>query len=242
MLDMAFQLLAFFILTFHPSPIEGQLSLHLPPAVPITNVASDKLDKAQAADAGASTAKTLDISVFANGQGDVSRVQLGLKVAFRGPADGANLRKLEKSLHEAFGLAGSPFEQIVVRVAPNLRYEELMKVIDVCTRQKMPDGQTLEKSASSKCPKPPPRSEEHDATPFSTVRLRDPSGGRDVASLPHGGLPRRAGARLFLGAESAVVALARNDSPPHKPRSGPTTIWPPGQVRRTPGKNPPRPR
>ncbi len=40
MLDMAFQLLAFFVLTFHPSPIEGQLSLHLPPAVPVTNVAT----------------------------------------------------------------------------------------------------------------------------------------------------------------------------------------------------------
>ena len=31
MLDMAFQLLAFFIFTFKPSPIEGQISLRLPP-------------------------------------------------------------------------------------------------------------------------------------------------------------------------------------------------------------------
>jgi biopolymer transport protein ExbD len=145
MLDMAFQLLAFFILTFRPSPIEGQLSLHLPPAVPITNVASDKTDTAQAADAGATTAKSLEISVFAGAKGDVTRVQVGLRVAFVGPADAVNLRKLEKHLHEAFGFAGTPFEQIVVRVAPNLRYEELMKVIDVCTRQKMPDGQTLRK-------------------------------------------------------------------------------------------------
>jgi biopolymer transport protein ExbD len=145
MLDMAFQLLAFFILTFHPSPIEGQLSLHLPPASPITNVATEKVDTAQAADAGATTAKTLEISVFANPKGDVSRVQVGLRGAFTGPADAVNLRKLEKQLHEAFGFAGTPFEQIVVRVAPNLRYEELMKVIDVCTRQKMPDGQMLRK-------------------------------------------------------------------------------------------------
>jgi biopolymer transport protein ExbD len=145
MLDMAFQLLAFFILTFHPSPIEGQLLLHLPPAVPITNVATDKVDTAQAADAGATTAKTLEISVYANPKGDVSRVQIGLKGAFTGPADPVNLRRLEKQLHEAFGFAGTPFEQIVVRVSPTLRYEELMKVIDVCTRQKMPDGQTLRK-------------------------------------------------------------------------------------------------
>ena len=31
MLDMAFQLLTFFILTFRPAPIEGQISLRLPP-------------------------------------------------------------------------------------------------------------------------------------------------------------------------------------------------------------------
>ena len=68
MLDMAFQLLAFFILTFHPSPIEGQLSLHFRPPSP-SRTCLDKLDTAQAADAGATTAKTLEISVFANGRG-----------------------------------------------------------------------------------------------------------------------------------------------------------------------------
>ncbi len=30
MLDMAFQLLAFFILTFRPSPVESQISLRMP--------------------------------------------------------------------------------------------------------------------------------------------------------------------------------------------------------------------
>ncbi len=40
MLDMAFQLLAFFILTFRPSPVEGQLLLNLPPPTPVTKVSS----------------------------------------------------------------------------------------------------------------------------------------------------------------------------------------------------------
>ncbi len=31
MLDMAFQLLAFFVLTFRQAPLEGQISLRLPP-------------------------------------------------------------------------------------------------------------------------------------------------------------------------------------------------------------------
>jgi biopolymer transport protein ExbD len=145
MLDMAFQLLAFFILTFRPSPIEGQLSLHLPPAVPVTNVAAERPDVAEAAEAGGTTAKTLEVSVFADANGDVASTQVGLRVAFQGPADVANLHKLDQKLHEAFAFEGSPFEQIVIRVAPNLRYEELMKVIDVCTRQKTADGQMLHK-------------------------------------------------------------------------------------------------
>src|SRR5580692_1158491 len=145
MLDMAFQLLAFFILTFRPSPIEGQLSLHLPPAVPVTNVSAERPDAAEAAEAGSTTAKTLEVSVFADGTGGVASVQVGLRVAFSGPADAANLHRLDQKLHEAFAVEGSPFEQIVIRVAPNLRYEELMKVIDVCTRQKTADGQMLHK-------------------------------------------------------------------------------------------------
>ena len=32
MLDLAFQLLAFFILTFKPAPAEGQILLRMPPA------------------------------------------------------------------------------------------------------------------------------------------------------------------------------------------------------------------
>ena len=47
MLDMAFQILAFFVLSFRPPPVEGQLSLHLPPAVPVTNVATEQ-QKAEA--------------------------------------------------------------------------------------------------------------------------------------------------------------------------------------------------
>src|SRR6478736_1392110 len=38
MLDMAFQLLAFFIFTFRPAPVEGHLALRMPPPLPVTQV------------------------------------------------------------------------------------------------------------------------------------------------------------------------------------------------------------
>lgn len=43
MLDMAFQLLAFFILTFRPSPVEGHLQLQMPPPTPVTQMETEKI-------------------------------------------------------------------------------------------------------------------------------------------------------------------------------------------------------
>ncbi len=37
MLDMAFQLLAFFILTFNPGAVEGQIAMRMPPPLPISS-------------------------------------------------------------------------------------------------------------------------------------------------------------------------------------------------------------
>ena len=37
------------------------------------------------------------------------------------------------------------FDRIQLAVARRVRYGELMKVIDVCTRQKTPDGQQMRK-------------------------------------------------------------------------------------------------
>jgi biopolymer transport protein ExbD len=144
MLDMAFQLLTFFILTFRPAPIEGQLSLHLPPPVPITNLAPDQEANTDA-DAGFASTNSLVISIRASVDGEVTSVGVGPGRAFTGPADAHNLHEFERQLRMLFGIQKSPYDQVLMRVAPTLRYEELMKIIDVCTRQKLPDGTRLQK-------------------------------------------------------------------------------------------------
>jgi hypothetical protein len=40
---------------------------------------------------------------------------------------------------------GSPFDQVIIQVDSALRYEELMQVVDVCTRQTLANGQKLSK-------------------------------------------------------------------------------------------------
>lgn len=147
MLDMAFQLLAFFIFTFRPSPVEGQLALHMPPPRPVSNINAENPVEAAESQGGLFADNSFVLTVAADAGGSVASVHLDFAAqpAFEGAANEANLRYLEGRLRDIFGFQGTPFDQVVIRADPRLRYEELMKIIDVCLRQKMPNGQMLSK-------------------------------------------------------------------------------------------------
>ncbi len=137
MLDMAFQLLTFFILTFRPAPIEGQISLRLPPPQAVTKgvepVGSDvtNTNPAKGVD-------TLTISVFADKSGEIGSLGIG-------ESGVANLTALETRLQQIFSDPENSFEQVIIQVGSSLRYEALMKVVDICTHLKLPGGQKLSK-------------------------------------------------------------------------------------------------
>src|SRR3954468_16527214 len=61
MLDMAFQLLTFFILTYRPAPSEGQFSMNLLPAQPVTEMSKEqpKEDATPSIDASLRTLKAV---------------------------------------------------------------------------------------------------------------------------------------------------------------------------------------
>jgi biopolymer transport protein ExbD len=150
MLDMAFQLLAFFVLTFRPSPVEGQLALNMPPPAPITNLSAPVTPSEVSDTGGVFIDNSFVIGIRANADGSIASVSLDFAGdAMQGPATDAALRHLEGRLRDIFGSQGSPFDQVVIRVDPKLHYEELMKIVDVCLRQKLPDGQPLQKLSFS---------------------------------------------------------------------------------------------
>jgi biopolymer transport protein ExbD len=142
MLDMAFQLLAFFILTFKPNPVEAQIKLNLPVSVsdPILN----PVDQPQVDDPQQVGARTLSLTIVAAPDGRVASISVGFQKLCDGPLDPARLRRLDRRLKEVFGIPGA-FDQVLVRVGKHLHYGELMKVIDVCTRQKLSDGTAVNK-------------------------------------------------------------------------------------------------
>ena len=140
MLDVAFQLLTFFILTFRPAPIEGQISLRLPPPQATAVVK----DGQQAGEDVNNTnpiqgLNTLTISIFADPKtGNIS----GLGV---GETQVPSLAALNGKLKEVFSDVGNPFDQVILQVSESCRYDELMKVIDLCTRQRLAGGKKLSK-------------------------------------------------------------------------------------------------
>jgi biopolymer transport protein ExbD len=144
MLDMAFQLLTFFILTFKPAPIEGQISLRLPPPQPITGGTV----KAGSDTSSSETPKgvnTLTISVFPNARGDLGALGVG-ETSVEG------LPGLDRKLKEVFSDPANPFDQVIIQVGSSLRYEVLMQVVDLCTRYKLPNGQKLSKLSFVEAP------------------------------------------------------------------------------------------
>jgi biopolymer transport protein ExbD len=135
MLDMAFQLLTFFILTYHPMPTEGQFVMNLLPAQPATSAAAEAPTEA-ASDKLPASLRTLPTVLKAGAGGVLAEISIGDKTISTDPA------ALEKELDNYFSDPGLPYDQTVLTVDPNLKYSELIKIVNAFsnafTRAKKP--------------------------------------------------------------------------------------------------------
>jgi biopolymer transport protein ExbD len=149
MLDMAFQLLTFFILTFRPSPVEGQIDLRLPPPQPVTNITAGETAGADESNPNPIQGlNSLVITVMGNQGGGIEAIALGENSV-------SNLALLESRVHSILADKGSGFDQVIVQAGSSLHYDQLMKIVDICTRAKLPDGQRLSKLSFVELPTGP---------------------------------------------------------------------------------------
>jgi biopolymer transport protein ExbD len=123
MLDMAFQLLTFFIMTFKATPTEGQFAMNLLPAQPATRMDAPVSAEAASSDVPAGL-RTLPTTLRAGSGGALGVVTLG-EVEVKG------MDQLKKELKDILSDPTLPFDQALIKVDPRLRYSELMQVIDV---------------------------------------------------------------------------------------------------------------
>jgi len=146
MLDMAFQLLAFFILTFNPSDVEVQISMLMPAKKPLVDGSGQQSnnDDARVND---SLGFPLEVSISANETGAFDDIRLGGKVI---PSDDPEvmLKQLQTQLQETLRVPG--FEGVELSVDTSLKYEWLIKAVDVITSQKLPTGESLTRLSISR--------------------------------------------------------------------------------------------
>ena len=106
MLDMAFQLLTFFILTFRPPPVEGSVALRLPPALPINahgKVVAGTVNNSEKV----KSVDTLIISVLSQ-SGNIDQMGVGETVV-------QNLPQLAARLDATFKDTNNPFDQVILQ-------------------------------------------------------------------------------------------------------------------------------
>ena len=141
MLDMAFQLLAFFILTFRASPIEAQIALRLPDTPQATTSSSVQIDSIPP-DPMDDLNFPLPIELYSKPSGELEKIVIGSRVMqSNDPAETMQMYR-----QEMVSLFENPiFDSVVIRVGKELHYEPLMQVVDLCTKQKAKDGSPMTK-------------------------------------------------------------------------------------------------
>ena len=136
MLDMAFQLLAFFVMTYHPSDLEGQMELSLP---------SEKISQAKdpsevkpdaAVDKDQKLELEANLTVIVRTQRD--NVNNGLISGMMlqdlsGPQPVETLEKLFDELKARRATVANK-ENIKIQGDAKLKWEEIIKVMDVCQK------------------------------------------------------------------------------------------------------------
>ena len=114
MLDMAFQLLTFFILTFKPAPVEGQVDLKLPPPRAGHQRAGQGPGRSCGPKDPVQGLESLIVSIFPTPGGQIGSLAIG-------ESNVAGLGQLEGQLKTILADPGSPFKQVIIQVGAALR-------------------------------------------------------------------------------------------------------------------------
>jgi biopolymer transport protein ExbD len=90
---------------------------------------------------------TLVITAFANHSGGFGPTGVGATRV-------RSFQELEDKVTAAFKDVNNPFEQVIIQADPKLKFGRIMRIVDMCARQKLPNGQKLGKLSFVEIPEP----------------------------------------------------------------------------------------
>ena len=134
MLDMAFQLLAFFVMTYHPSDLEGQMDLSLPSENITQAQKPEEVDPSKAPDKNKPLDLPANLTVIVRTQMDNvnnGRISALTLQDDAGPQQIDNLEKLAAELKRRSETVENK-ENIKIQADGRLKWEEVVHVMDVC--------------------------------------------------------------------------------------------------------------
>jgi biopolymer transport protein ExbD len=130
MLDMSFQLLAFFIMTFKAAnAYEGQLDLHLPRTGVAAAKSADQVNLNENSDLDLDAGGDVAVVVTANADGTVESLTVREKANATPVADAKALRAALAKVH---GELGGGRGNIKIESDARLKYAKLVEVMDAC--------------------------------------------------------------------------------------------------------------
>src|SRR5262245_6502950 len=118
MLDMAFQILVFFILTFSPMPIESQIAAMLPASTITQNMLPDSSARHE-------DVPPVTVTVLASAAGQIRDMAINDAVV-------PNLHELRQQLRQTIDSRRQC--NLILQVDTKLHYQELIHVMDACTQ------------------------------------------------------------------------------------------------------------
>lgn len=120
MLDMAFQLLTFFILTYRPAPTEGQIAMTLLPEIPATKIQTGSSSSPSSIP---EELDTIPVSLYADGAGHLAR-------AIVGEAEVRDMTGVRGAIKNLTGDPSLSFDRGLIRADPRLSYADVVRVMD----------------------------------------------------------------------------------------------------------------
>jgi biopolymer transport protein ExbD len=133
---MAFQLLTFFIFTYHPSALEGQMDLSLPSDAQAAARSTEDVKPESAADKEQTLELPTDLTVMIRTQrgggndGEISALTVQDQA---GPAEVSDLKALEAHLQKAREAATNK-QAIKIQGDGKLKWKGVVEVMDVCRK------------------------------------------------------------------------------------------------------------
>jgi biopolymer transport protein ExbD len=123
MLDMAFQLLMFFILTFSPMPIESQIAAMLPLHGPVTQPMHRDGSRGPGLFERPDDAGPATVTVLASDDGDIKDLAVNQTIV-------PNLQGLRDQLRRTTN--GTVPWSLILQIDAKLHYQQLVQVMDAC--------------------------------------------------------------------------------------------------------------